>query len=89
MEILASQNVEAAILDANLADRDVTPVGLLLAERGIPFVIHSGVGIPSELSRAIPRLQLVLKPAPPYAVMANLLSMIAGRKAERTSAFHP
>ena len=70
--------IVAAILDANLADRDVTPVALLLARRRIPFVIHSGTGIPGELARALPALRLVRKPALAHAVVAHLLATMAG-----------
>jgi DNA-binding response OmpR family regulator len=78
LAILEHQEVTAAILDANLQDRDVTPVGLLLARRHVPFIVHSGLGVPPELARAVPQLRLVLKPAAPHTVLAHLLATIAG-----------
>lgn len=72
MIILDDTEVAGAILDANLADRDITPVAVLLWERGIPFVVHSGKGIPPELDAIIPGLPLISKPAPATAVVECL-----------------
>ncbi len=78
LEILERESVSGAILDGHLVDRDVTPVGLVLAERGVPFIVHSALGLPSELERAIPSIRLVPKPAPSYTVIAHLLATMAG-----------
>ena len=78
LTLIDQVDISAAILDANLADRDVTPVPLMLIQRRVPFVIHSGTGIPAELAIAHPRLCYVPKPAPPYIVMSHLLSTKAG-----------
>ena len=78
LEILDRESVSGAILDANLVDRDVTPVGLVLAERGVPFIVHSALGLPTDLERAVPAIRLVPKPAPSYVVIAHLLATMAG-----------
>ena len=78
LAMLERQEIAAAILDANLADRDVTPVGLVLAERGVPFLIHSAVGIPAELARAFPSIRVIRKPAGPDVVAAHLLKTMTG-----------
>jgi DNA-binding response OmpR family regulator len=78
LALLEEQPVTAAILDAKLADRDITPVGLVLAGRGIPFIVHSGAGIPKVLALALPSLRLVRKPAPAHIVIAHLLATMAG-----------
>lgn len=72
MEILLDTDVAGAILDANLADRDITPVAVLLWERGIPFVLHSGKGIPAELAAIISGLTFIPKPEPASAVIRCL-----------------
>ncbi|WP_404710568.1 response regulator [Sphingomonas sp. MMS24-J13] len=72
--------IAAAILDANLLDRDVTPLALHLIERGIPLVIHTGTGLPDALARAHPDLAVVMKPVPPELVLEALDREIA-RKA--------
>lgn len=64
--------VTAAILDANLLDRDITPLALRLIEQHIPFVIHTGTGLPEDLVRAHPDLAVVMKPVPPSVVLQAL-----------------
>lgn len=76
MDILSRQRVAAAILDANLADRDITPVALLLASRKVPFLIHTAVGVPAELAVALPGLPVVLKPHEPERILVRLLAEI-------------
>lgn len=77
LAILENEQVCAAILDSNLADRDVTPVALWLIQCRVPFVIHSGLGIPEQLALRHPSLGFVPKPAPASAVLAHLLAVIA------------
>jgi len=79
LTVLESEEIAAAILDANLADRDVTPVALLLARKGVPFVLHSAIGIPNVLKEQLPLLTLVPKPADPSIVIARLLAVMEGR----------
>ncbi|MEO9130961.1 MAG: response regulator [Sphingomonas sp.] len=76
MAILAGQPVGAAILDAKLDDRDVTPLAIRLIEQAVPFVIHSGTGLPAELAAAHPDLPLILKPECPNAVVATLAEQL-------------
>src|SRR3954463_13150338 len=51
LKLLHANEVDAAILDANLPDGDVTPVAEELIDRGIPFVISTGVAVPLQLRR--------------------------------------
>lgn len=69
-------HVDAAVLDANLLDRDVTPVAIALIEKGIPFVIHTGVGLPAELATVFPHVSVIMKPADPDDVMAQLIAQV-------------
>jgi CheY-like chemotaxis protein len=41
---LLDQPIDAAVLDANLNGRSVTPVAELLSQRGVPFVFATGYG---------------------------------------------
>ena len=77
LEILAARAVDGAILDAMLPDGDVTPVGLALLESGIPFIVHSGTGMPKELAAAGPHVPLVLKPALAERVADRLAAEMA------------
>jgi len=78
LAILASRPVGAAILDAKLDDRDITPVAVRLIEQAVPFVIHSGTGLPSELAARYPDLPVVLKPMQPREVVATLEERLLG-----------
>jgi DNA-binding LytR/AlgR family response regulator len=72
LQLLQQREIGAAVLDANLLDRDITPVALALIEKHIPFVIHSAIGVPDELRDAFPDLPQVRKPTPPAVVVAQL-----------------
>ena len=72
LAILADQPIGAAILDAKLDDRDITPVAVRLIEQAVPFVIHSGTGLPAELAARHPDLPVILKPKRPEDVVASL-----------------
>ena len=76
MIILGETEVLGAILDANLADRDITPVAMLLWERGTPFVLHSGKGIPGQLAAIIPGLSFIPKPELASAVVEYLCARL-------------
>jgi len=81
LALIEEAPIAAAILDANLLDRDVTPVALALTERALPFIIHSGTGLPDELAQRYPDLPLVLKPAHSMAVLAALLHRVSPDRA--------
>lgn len=76
LELLEAEKVAAAILDSQLADRDVTPLAIALAERRVPFVIHTGTGVPPEIASAMPGVPVVMKPVRPLIVLACLLNEI-------------
>lgn len=67
----------AAILDANLEDRDVTELALALIARGTPFVIYTGTGLPEALARLHPDLPVVMKPAQSRLVIEALDNRIS------------
>jgi ActR/RegA family two-component response regulator len=82
LRLVVAEPIEAAILDANLVDRDVTPLALLLIERSVPFVIHSGTGIPPELAKHHPDLVSVMKPARSTEVLAALLQQVSADRSK-------
>jgi hypothetical protein len=63
LKLLHANEVDAAILDANLPDGDVTPVAKALIDRKVPFVINTGVAVPLQLRR-YPGLLVFRKPTP-------------------------
>jgi len=76
LALVAQGGIEGAVLDASLLDRDVGPVALQLIENGIPFVVHTGVGLPAVLARHYPDLPVMMKPNSPDKVVARLLREI-------------
>jgi DNA-binding NarL/FixJ family response regulator len=82
LRLVDADTIEAAILDADLVDRDVTPLALVLIERSVPFVIHSGTGIPKELAKQHPNLVVVMKPARSTEVLATLLQQVSADRSK-------
>jgi DNA-binding NtrC family response regulator len=76
LDILDTQPVDAAILDANLLDGDVTPLAQLLLRRQIPFVVYTGSGLPAALAARYPDLPTVMKPTATKQLLAELLRQI-------------
>jgi len=77
LALLEHEQVAAAILDANLRDRDVTPLAMQLIEASVPFVVHAGTGLPTDLAARHPDVPVVMKPARSTAVLAALLQQVS------------
>jgi DNA-binding response OmpR family regulator len=76
LALLETEKVDAAILDANLADRDVTPLALLLVDKAVPVIVHTGTGLPDELVKVHPDLPVIQKPARPRLVWAAMMDRL-------------
>ena len=76
LEILDNEFVAAAILDANLPDGCIAPVALRLAAAGVPFVLHTGTGMPSEMRTFSPDVPVIMKPANADTVAYGLMTEI-------------
>ena len=72
LEVVATRSVSAAILGGHLPDGEVTPLAVALTELRIPFIVHTGGELSSELSTLFPHLSVVSKPASSDAVVAAL-----------------
>lgn len=87
MAAAASERIDAAILDVNLAGEPVYPAAAILAERGIPFIFCSGytgsVRMPGEFADA-PRV------AKPYTsrVIADALAELLGSGGDSSDPRH-
>jgi DNA-binding NtrC family response regulator len=81
LALLNDLEISGAILDATLPDGDLTPVAVLLIERGIPVIIHSGTGPPNELRERYPDVPVFLKAAAtPVRVVEALFESMIGRQ---------
>ena len=71
-------DLSAAVIDHVLRDGDSAVLCKLLAERDIPFVMHSGLAaIDAPACRSAPHIP---KPADPAEIVAALVTMLDGRK---------
>lgn len=84
LELLERNSVHAAILDGNLADRDVTPVARLLVSRNVPLIVYSGLGLPEELAALHPNLPVILKPVPAVRVVRRLVKLLTEQQPDPT-----
>ncbi|MFA5966458.1 MAG: response regulator [Sphingomonas sp.] len=80
MDLLDTMRIDAAILDANLADGEASPVAERLIAQSTPFIFHSATGIPSGLRAGYPDLTIVRKPARADWVLSRLMREIAGSR---------
>lgn len=77
LALLGQQEVRAAILDVNLADRDVEPVLSRCVAAGRAIVIHTGTQLPDHLASPFPAIVVLTKPSIPDDVVAALKAVIA------------
>jgi len=82
MALIDVEQVDAAILDGNLADRDVTPVALRLLLNDVPTIVYSGKGLPDELATCHPDMHVILKPTS-AAVVVGWLGQLVKRGREQ------
>ncbi len=80
----ARMPITAAILDVNLADRDVTPVVMLLRRNDVPVIIRSAVRLPAAVQASYPDIPWLAKPCETGRVIQALA--VAIRSGARCSA---
>jgi DNA-binding response OmpR family regulator len=64
--------LDAAILDVNLRDGDITPVLEALLARDIPVLIYTGAELPPKLRARHPDLIVLQKPLQPGRLLLEL-----------------
>ena len=79
IDIINSNEIDAAILDVNLVDGDVEAVLDWLMNRHIFVVIHTGGGLPARLAARYPEVPVFHKPTPPSVLTRTLTSAFASR----------
>ena len=68
--------VQAAVLDVNLSDGDVTPIAELLIEGGVPVIFYSGLALPVALRERYPSASICKKPTPPVQLLHKLVALM-------------
>src|SRR5206468_13083494 len=82
LRLLATHRIAGAVVDCYLGTRETTPLICQLAERAIPFVIHTDVAVSAAMSSAAPLVPILLKPVQAQAVLACLLTEM-GKSTDR------
>ena len=80
LSLIENQQLSGAVLDFHLEDRDSSPIAACLADQGVPFVIHSCVDLPFEITSLYPSVPILMKPLHPSFVLECLLSEIRKTK---------
>jgi DNA-binding response OmpR family regulator len=83
LDLLDSNVVEAAILDVNLADGDITPVVERLIAIGAEIMFQTGTGLPPELAARFPGLTVQMKPYDPERLVEQLDEMMRIKQTAR------
>lgn len=78
LHLVATVEIDAAILDVNVAGENVYPVAQELRERGIPFVFSSGYG-KARLAPDYSNRPTLTKPFYPEALAPMLADIIHGK----------
>lgn len=73
LELLDSEKVAAAIVDAHLTDVDVFMLTSKLTQLGIPFVFQAEGELPATIGFLHPEVPVLRKPVQPRAVLTCLL----------------
>ncbi len=76
-QVMDADQIDAAILDVNLAGQAIFPVADLLRARQVPFVFATGNASP-ELTLRYPGSRLISKPYEPQDVAEALLDFVYG-----------
>jgi len=78
LEAARTLDLDAAVLDVNLAGMKVYPVAEMLSDRGIPFLLLSGYG-PGAVPAEHPSWPVCSKPFKNEELIAMLAQQIAAR----------
>ena len=62
LELIASENIDAALLDVNLAGQMSWPVAAALQARGVPFVLSTGYDVEQILPASLKGAAVIRKP---------------------------
>ena len=89
LTLLATHDIAGAIVDFRLGDQDATVLARQLAERSVPFVIHTAMRVPAAVCDYHPDVPILMKPLQPQAVLTCLLSEIARMGGKLTTDFPP
>ena len=73
LQLLEQNAVAAAIVDCRLGEHDTVSLTRILAQRGVPFVIHTSTPAPGAIAALHPDVPVLVKPVQPRALLTCLL----------------
>ncbi|MFL6737928.1 MAG: hypothetical protein ACJ8FC_05160 [Sphingomicrobium sp.] len=86
LSLLKSEAISGAVLDDHLDDRDALSMAAHLADRGVPFVIHTNTDLPADLIARHPGVPILKEPLHPASILDSLVKEIDRlRAAARTA----
>ena len=77
LKLVEQDAPDAAILDVNLADGEVTPVLDALLARKVPVLLYTGGGATAEILLRKPDIAIIRKPARSGQILSSLTSLLA------------
>jgi CheY-like chemotaxis protein len=75
LDLLETAVIDVAVLDLDLGGHWVDPVAERCAALGIPFVFHSGRGLPDAMRARFAGVPLLEKPAGPNRLIAEVVAL--------------
>jgi DNA-binding response OmpR family regulator len=77
-QIIRGVALDAALLDVNVADGEITPVAESLIAQGVPLLLYTGRGVPVALRSAYPEVPVLLKPVRLELLCRTIAGLIWG-----------
>jgi DNA-binding response OmpR family regulator len=87
LHLAETEEIDAAVLDVNLAGVYVWPVVEALNARGVPFILLTGFGKALDLPPSCQRATVLAKPHKPQELLAALAAQMARVKPASRQAF--
>ncbi len=78
MVLMRGEELDAAVLDVNLAGQFVWPLAEALASRNVPFLFLTGFGAELEFPPAYAAVRRLEKPVMPGAIVQAVASLLTG-----------
>lgn len=75
LDLVAHTEIDAALLDVDLAGDDVYPIAELLLQREVPFAFHTGHGSHAALTQLFPGMTTLMKPMLPESLVEHLAAI--------------
>ena len=78
LALAQAHQLSAAVLDVLVGTQDVFPVASCLAERGVPFLFHTGHANAAKLNERWPNAPVLAKPVAPGQLTLELGRLVNG-----------